>query len=78
VFVYSDTDELYFQLSNQPPSHPACNPVLFSIDPSTPAERRKLLLSRLLLAKASQETITIGFDDQGNCSNGYIRVHRVG
>jgi hypothetical protein len=78
VLTYTDSDQIYFVLNNQPSTHPSCNPGLFSIDAATPVENRRALLSRLLLAKASGESINIGYDSKGNCSHGYIRVHRVG
>lgn len=77
VLAYTDKDQIYFTLNNQP-TIPACNSSLFSIDAATPADRRKALYARLLLSLASKEPVTIGFDDQGDCSHGYIRVHAVG
>jgi hypothetical protein len=78
VLIYTDADYIYFQLSNQPTSHPSCLPGYFVISSAVPADRRKQLLARLLLAKASGETIAIGYDNSGDCTDGYIHVHRVG
>lgn len=78
VLVYSEGDQIYFRLDNQLTSHPACDASLFSIDASTPADRRKMMLARLLLAKATKEPMNVGYDATGNCSHGRIRVHRVG
>ena len=78
VIVYTDGDYIYFSLTNQPTSHPQCNPAFFVIHGTIPLERRQMLLSRLLMAKSSDEVITIGYDSLGDCADGYIRVHRVG
>lgn len=78
VYVYTDHDAIYFRFKNQPTSHPSCKATYFVISGSVPQERREQLLSRLMLALASKELVNIGYDSQGNCANGYIRVHRVG
>lgn len=78
VVLYAYDDKIYFRLENQPSAHPACNPVYFAIDTATPADRRKMMLARLLLAKATKEPMNVGFDKTGDCSHTYIRVHRVG
>lgn len=76
--VYADADYIYLQLENQPDEHPTCNPVYFVIHESVQESRRQMLLSRLSMAYASKEEVNIGFDSQGNCAHGYIRVHRAG
>ncbi len=78
VYVYSDGDYIYFRFEQQPTSHPGCNPYYFVIHGSVPENRRNTMLSRLLTAYAMKENVNIGYDAQGDCSNGYIRVHRVG
>ena len=78
VLVYSDGDYIYFQLSTQPSSHPACLPSYFVIHSSVPADRRKAMLMRLMVAKETGETVNIGYDGTGDCADGYIRAHRVG
>ena len=78
VYVYSDGDYIYFRFEDQPSSHPGCNPTYFVIHGSVPENRRNAMLSRLLTAYAMKESVNIGYDAQGDCSNGYIRVHRVG
>jgi hypothetical protein len=78
ILLYEYDDKIYFRLQNQPTTHPACNPAYFAIDAATPADRRKMMLSRLLLAKATKEPMNVGYDKAGNCSHSYIRVHRVG
>lgn len=78
VYVYTDADYIYIKLKNQPTSHPSCQPSFFVIPASVPYERRQMLLSRLLTAYASKETVNIGYDATGNCANSYIQVHRVG
>jgi hypothetical protein len=78
VVLYAYDDKIYFRLENQPTTHPECNPAYFAIDTATPADRRKMMLARLLLAKATKEPMNVGFDKTGDCSHTYIRAHRVG
>lgn len=78
VLTYTCTDQIYFRLENQPKSHPSCGVDFFSIDASIPEARRQQVLSRLLIAYASGTPINIGYDKEGDCSHGRIRVHRVG
>jgi hypothetical protein len=78
VLVYTDGDYIYFRLDNQPTSHPTCGHDFFVISETVSHERRQMLLSRLLSAYAMKENVNIGYDSQGDCANGYIRVHRVG
>lgn len=78
IITYADTDSIYVRLVNQPTSHPACTPSLFAFPASIPADRRKILLARLLTAYAQHEVVNIGYDSSGDCADGYIRGHRVG
>ena len=78
VLTYTGSDQILFRLNNQPSSHPQCNVDFFSIDPSLPADRRSVVLSRLLIAYSSGKPVNIGYDSEGDCSHGRIRVHRVG
>lgn len=78
VFVYTDTDAIYLKLTNQPTVHPTCNSDYFVIDASVSYERRQMLLARLLSAYAMKETVNIGYDNAGDCADGYIRAHRAG
>jgi hypothetical protein len=78
VAIYADSDYIYIGLENQPASHPACKSTYFVISEEVPAERRQMLLSRLLMAYATKENVNIGYDGQGNCAHGYIRLHEVG
>lgn len=78
VLTYSDGDYVYFRLQNQPTSHPTCNPAYFVFTESVPAARLNRLLARLLTAKASGESVNIGYDNTGDCAHGYMRAHRVG
>ena len=78
IVTYTDSDRIYFKLDNQPSHHPIYNPDYFSIDDSISNDRRQQLLSRLLTAYASGKPVNIGFDRDGDCSHGRIRVHRVG
>ncbi|RZI81335.1 MAG: hypothetical protein EOP38_19640 [Rubrivivax sp.] len=78
VYTYTEGDYIFFTLKNQPSSHPGCNPAYFSIDGSVPVDRRKIMLARLMAAYATHETVNIGYDKDGTCSEGVIRVYRVG
>lgn len=78
VLIYTDGDHIFIKLKNQPATHPSCNSALFAIPDTVPTDRRQALLSRALTAYASKENINIGYDAQGNCAHGYIRVHRIG
>ena len=77
VVTYDDGLVL-FTLQNQPTAHPGCNPNYFAIDPALNPDIKAMLLSRALVAKSSGETLFIGYDGQGSCVSGYIRVHRIG
>jgi len=77
-YVYSDTDQVYFRLKNQPTSHNGCNHQYFVIPTSVSADRRKAMLARLSLAYAMREPVNIGYAANGDCGHGYINVYRVG
>ncbi|MDX1252756.1 MAG: hypothetical protein IDH49_10995 [Gammaproteobacteria bacterium] len=77
-YVYAEGDYIYFRLKNQPSSHPTCSPVYFVIPETVSSDRRKAMLSRLSLAYATKEIVTIGYDNTGDCAHGYLRVYRVG
>jgi hypothetical protein len=78
VWTYTENDSIYFQLSNQPATHPSCESWAFVIPSIVPVDRRKALFARLMVAKLTGETINIGYDNMGDCADGRIRVHRVG
>jgi hypothetical protein len=78
VLLYTDAHQVLFRLNNQPAAHPLCTPTYFAVGSDVDPTRRKVLLARLLLAKATGEQINIGYDKDGLCANGYIRAHRVG
>lgn len=78
VLLYTGGGYIYFTLENQPSSHTSCNPGFFVIPDSVPNEIRQMLLSRLLTAYAMKESLNIGYDATGDCTHGYITVHRVG
>jgi hypothetical protein len=78
VITSTDSDEILVTVS-APPTHPTCNAKFFALSASLPADRRKAILARLLTAKLSGESITLGYDATGECTEGgYIRLHRVG
>lgn len=78
VVTYTYSTLIYFRLENQPQSHPQCQVDYFAIDASTPDNIRQQVLSRLLTAYASGEAVNIGYDKEGGCSHGRIKVYRVG
>lgn len=78
VATYAEGDYIYFVLTNQPTSHPGCNPSHFVIADTVPLANRQMMLAQLLAAKLAKEAINIGYDNSGDCAHGYIRVHRVG
>ncbi|NOX27022.1 MAG: hypothetical protein GXP21_02295 [Gammaproteobacteria bacterium] len=78
VITYTDRDDILFKLQNQPASHPECEANYFAIDINAQADRRHQVLARLLTALTSGNSLTIGYDGEGDCAQGRIRVHRVG
>ncbi len=78
VALYTDDDFIYLRTDNMPESHPTCKTNYFVISDDIPLERRQMLLSRLMMAYASKEEVNIGYDKDGNCIHGYMRVHRAG
>lgn len=77
VRVY-DTGRVLIRLEIQPSAHPVCNPNYFAIPSTLDTEIRAMLLSRALVAKASGETINLGYDNLDECAHGYIRIHTIG
>lgn len=70
---------LLIHLTTQPSSHPACNPIYFAVDPSSiDANAMNRMFARLMISYTMQEAITIGYDSQGDCVDGYIHVWRIG
>jgi len=66
-------------LANQPASHPSCNAGYFAVDPgSMDANAMNRMFARLMTAYAVQQPINIGYDSQGDCTDGYIHVWRIG
>lgn len=77
VRVYDD-GRVLIRLENQPAAHPVCRPDYFAIDSTLDPDIRAMLLSRVLVAKTSNETVNIGFDGQGDCAHSFLRVHEIG
>jgi hypothetical protein len=77
VATYTETDSIYISVS-APPAHSGCNNAFFVISGGISADRRKAMLAQLLMAKATGQAINFGYDGTGDCSEGYIRVHRIG
>jgi hypothetical protein len=70
--------EILFRLANQPSSHPSCMTDYFAIDNTANAAGVSRMYARLLSAHALGEAVNIGYDSQGDCTSGRIRVWRVG
>ena len=78
VYTYP-SGVLLIHLTNQPSSHPSCNPTYFAVDPSAiDANAMNRMFARLMTSYSMQEPITIGYDSQGDCVDGYIHVWRIG
>jgi len=77
LYIYADSDSVYFRLSNQPTTHPGCSPAYFVLT-GVPEARLNRLVARLMEAKATEEVLNIGYDSSGDCAEGYIRAHRIG
>ena len=78
VLAYTDHNIILVRLDNQPSSHPTCNPSYFALEHTADTTRVDRIYARLLLALSSGQPTKIGYDSQGNCANGWIRMHRVG
>ena len=79
VLTYPGSTQVLIRVEGQPTSHPQCTSLDFLAIPSDISnESRQLVMSRLLLAFASGQAVNIGYDKEGGCVSGRIRVHRVG
>ena len=80
VLTYTHTDVIYIKVEGQPTSHPICTRFdLMVIDKSMPADRRQIMMSRILLAYATGNPVNIGYDSKDECLDGSrIKVYRVG
>ena len=78
VVVSTGSDYIYFKLNNQPVTHPQCNPEYFAISSTLSADRRRVLLSRAMLSQATERPMSVGYDNLGSCSGGYIRIYKLG
>ncbi|CCN48810.1 conserved hypothetical protein [Vibrio nigripulchritudo MADA3029] len=83
VLTYPGSTLILIQVTNMPKSHPKCT--LFdymAIDPAISSESRQLVMSRILTAYTTKETVNIGYDRESHsdsCTGGdRLRVHRVG
>lgn len=79
VLTYPGSTRVLIRVEGQPKTHPQCtNFDYLTIPADISNESRQLVMSRLLLAFASGQTVNIGYDKEGGCVSGRIRVHRVG
>jgi hypothetical protein len=74
VYTYS-SDILLIHPTDQPSSHPSCNPIYFAVDPLASDENAmNRMFVRLMTSYVMQEPIA----SQGDCVDGYIHVWRMG
>jgi hypothetical protein len=83
VLTYPGSTLILIRVSNMPTSHPKCTRFDYmAIDPAISSESRQLVMSRILTAYSTKETVNIGYDKDSNsdsCVSGErLRVHRVG
>jgi hypothetical protein len=83
VLTYPGSTLILIRVSNMPTSHPKCtNLDYMAIDPAISSESRQLVMSRILTAYSTKETVNIGYDKDSNsdsCVSGdRLRIHRVG
>jgi hypothetical protein len=65
---YAHTDTVLIKLSSLGEDVEACgNKDTFAIDGALPESRRNQIYSALLAAKASGKSVTLAYDDTGNC-----------
>lgn len=68
ISVYAHTDTVLITLDSSSASVDACsNNHAFAIDGGLPPERRKQMLSILLTAKATGDTLTLKYNDVDGC-----------
>lgn len=79
VLTYPGSTQVLIRVEGQPKTHPQCtNFDYLTIPADISNDSRQLVMSRLLLAFASGQAVNIGYDKEGGCVSGRIRVHRVG
>ncbi|WP_104398452.1 hypothetical protein [Vibrio penaeicida] len=83
VLTYPGSTLVLIKVTNMPKSHPKCTLLDFmAIDPAISSESRQLVMSRILTAYSTKETVNIGYDKESHsdsCTGGdRMRVHRVG
>ena len=85
ILLYDSTDSILVIMDSPGTAVAECsNTQTFAINGSLPADRRNQMLSALMMAKASGQSVTIMFNDVGGCvswgstSNVYRKIERVG
>ncbi|AUI85898.1 hypothetical protein BS333_05620 [Vibrio azureus] len=79
VLTYPGSTSILIKVEGMPNSHPKCTMFDYiAIDPAISSESRQLVMSRLLLAYSTKETVNIGYDSSTSCVGSRIKVHRVG
>jgi len=68
IKIYSTTDTILVTLDHPGTVVSECsNTLSFAIDGTLPVDRRKQMLSALLMTKAAGNSITLTYSDSGNC-----------
>lgn len=79
VLTYPYSKLILLKVEGQPTSHPICSSFDYlAIDTDVEPESRQMVLSRLLVAYTSGETINIGYDSKDECAGNRIKIYRVG
>ncbi|WP_054114310.1 hypothetical protein [Marinagarivorans algicola] len=79
VLTYPYGTLILIRVEGQPKTHTSCTKFDYpAIATDVSPESRQLVMPRLLLAYASGEKVNIGYDKNGGCVDGRIRIHRVG
>jgi hypothetical protein len=85
ILLYDSSDSILVILDSPGAAVAECsNNQTFAINGTLPADRRNQMLSALMMAKASGQSVTIMFNDVGGCvswgasSNVYRKIERVG
>lgn len=77
VLTYTYDTTILFRVDNMP-AIPGCRGDLLIIPGDANMDSRHQILSRLLLAHSTKETLNIGYDGITCGPGGYIMVYRVG
>jgi hypothetical protein len=77
LYAYEGSTAIYFQLNNQPESHPECDASKFVINTNLTEPIKADMTTKIFNAYNSKSPLTIGYDGQGNCTEGYISANKI-